>query len=244
MNIKNSYCVYLHKNKINNKVYVGQTKQSPPERRWGNNGIGYSKQTYFYNAIQKYGWDNFEHIILKENLTLEEADYWENYYINFYHSNDNKYGYNNRTGGHSFLMNENVKKKISQANKGKVCSEETKKKISKANLGKSGWNKGCSLSKEHRQNISKSNKGKKFSQKHKENLSKSHSSLEYIEQLRKSLGKKVLCIETGMIFNSYSEAAEWCGLKTGSSIGDYLRGKQKSAGKHPITKEKLHWKNI
>ena len=40
--------------------------------------------------------------------------------------------------------------------------------------------------------------------------------------------KKVLCIETGMIFNSYFEAAEWCGLKTGSSIGDYLRGKQKA----------------
>ena len=55
---------------------------------------------------------------------------------------------------------------------------------------------------------------------------------------------KVQCIETGQIFNSRKEAAEWCGLKSASSISEYLAGRKKSAGKHPITGEKLHWKSI
>lgn len=45
-----TYTIYMHKNKINNKVYIGQTCQKP-EYRW-NNGNGYKTQTYFYSAIQ------------------------------------------------------------------------------------------------------------------------------------------------------------------------------------------------
>ena len=40
------YCIYMHKNKVNNKVYIGQTCQSP-ERRWGKNGINYYRQKNF-----------------------------------------------------------------------------------------------------------------------------------------------------------------------------------------------------
>ena len=48
------YYVYLHNNKINNKKYVGITKQKP-ENRWGLNGYNYRSSPYFYSAIQKYG---------------------------------------------------------------------------------------------------------------------------------------------------------------------------------------------
>ena len=65
------YTVYQHKNKINGKVYIGITKQAP-EERW-NNGKKYKSSPHFYAAIQKYGWDNFEHNILFQNLTKEEA---------------------------------------------------------------------------------------------------------------------------------------------------------------------------
>ena len=64
------YTVYVHINKINHKKYIGITKQKP-EDRWGKNGENYKESPHFYAAIQKYGWDNFEHIILKENLTKE-----------------------------------------------------------------------------------------------------------------------------------------------------------------------------
>ena len=61
------YTIYIHRNKINNKAYIGQTCNDP-KKRW-ENGNGYKKQPHFYNAIQKYGWDGFEHIIWGENLT-------------------------------------------------------------------------------------------------------------------------------------------------------------------------------
>ena len=47
-----------------------------PEQRW-QNGKHYKTCPYFYNAIEKYGWDNFEHIILQKNLSQEQANILE-----------------------------------------------------------------------------------------------------------------------------------------------------------------------
>lgn len=54
-------------------------------------------------------------------------------------------------------------------------------------------------------------------------------------------GQMIRCIETGEVFPSITEATKWCGLKSHSNIREYLIGKYKSAGKHPVTGEKLHW---
>lgn len=56
--------------------------------------------------------------------------------------------------------------------------------------------------------------------------------------------KLVQCIETGEIFTSTKEAAKACNLKSHSNIIECISGKKKSAGKHPITGEKLHWQYI
>lgn len=66
------YFVYKHVNKINNKVYIGITCKASPELRWGKNGSNYYLQV-FGKAIEKYGWDNFEHIILFEGIGENEA---------------------------------------------------------------------------------------------------------------------------------------------------------------------------
>ena len=63
--------VYAHINKLNNKVYIGITSQNP-EKRWMK-GNGYIPCTAFYRAIKKYGWNNFENIILYEGLDNKEA---------------------------------------------------------------------------------------------------------------------------------------------------------------------------
>ena len=86
----------MHTNKINNKRYIGITGQDTPEDRW-RNGRGY-RTGYFKNAISKYGWDNFEHEILEDGLTLDEANEKEKYYIQFYNSFGEN-GYNLTFGG-------------------------------------------------------------------------------------------------------------------------------------------------
>lgn len=99
MNIENNYYVYKHTNLVNGKVYIGITKNDP-SNRW-KNGKGYSRQPYFYNAIEKYGWNNFKHEILFSNLSEYEACEKEIELINFYNSTDKAYGYNISFGGFS-----------------------------------------------------------------------------------------------------------------------------------------------
>lgn len=64
-----------------------------------------------------------------------------------------------------------------------------------------------------------------------------------IERRSKSKSKKVVCINTGKTFNSIKEATEWCNLK-GQGIIHQIKGKQKTAGKHPVTGEKLVWRYL
>lgn len=96
-----AWCIYKHTNKINGKVYIGQTCQKP-EDRW-RNGEGYKGPTCFYYAIQKYGWDNFSHEILEDNIpTIDEANEKEKQYIQQYHScvyDLECNGYNSTFGG-------------------------------------------------------------------------------------------------------------------------------------------------
>ena len=106
------YCIYLHRNKINNKVYIGQTKFSDyPNKRWLN-GKGYKENSSFYQDIQKYGWDNFDHIILANNLTLDESNRLEKQYIQEYNSTNPSIGYNSMPGGGNVAGKANVPIKI------------------------------------------------------------------------------------------------------------------------------------
>ena len=69
------HCIYMHKNKITGKVYIGQTFQDNPNDRW-QNGHGYIKQPKFFADIIKYGWLNFEHIDLTEQKVNERENFW------------------------------------------------------------------------------------------------------------------------------------------------------------------------
>jgi hypothetical protein len=97
MKIIENYKVYIHKNKFNNKVYVGITKRKP-SLRWGK-GASYKHNPLFYNAIQKYGWDNFEHKIVADSLTKNQAEEMEINLISELKATDSNYGYNIENGG-------------------------------------------------------------------------------------------------------------------------------------------------
>lgn len=116
----NKYTVYKHTNKINGKIYVGITSQKV-NQRW-KNGNGYRKQIYFYRAILKYGWDNFEHEILYENLSEDEAKEKEIELISHFKSNHDNYGYNITSGGdglNGYKYTEEHSQNMSVAMKGK-----------------------------------------------------------------------------------------------------------------------------
>ncbi|RFZ78234.1 hypothetical protein DS742_14040 [Lacrimispora amygdalina] len=94
-----NYKIYKHTNTINGKVYVGQTYTSL-RARFGKNGVGYRGCKLFYKAIQKYGWDNFSHEILEDNIhTQEIANDREKFYIKQYKSTNSEFGYNLTNGG-------------------------------------------------------------------------------------------------------------------------------------------------
>ena len=114
-----SYCVYKH-TAPNGKVYIGITRINPL-KRW-ENGHGYKSNLHFWNAIVKYGWDNFTHEILFDDLSECEAQEIEKTLIAEYQSNKMEYGYNRSAGGEPFFQckhSESAKKKMSEARKGK-----------------------------------------------------------------------------------------------------------------------------
>lgn len=134
------YCVYCHTNIINDKKYIGQTKEHPRERRWGRNGAGYKTQPYFWRAIEKYGWDNFRSEILRDDLTKEEADQSEIELIALYDTTNPSKGYNLSAGGGGptgVPCPEELKKKYSEMFSGegnpfygRHHAEDTKNKLS------------------------------------------------------------------------------------------------------------------
>ncbi len=116
-NKKKNFIVYKHRNLLNNKVYIGITCKTP-NQRW-QNGEGYRENHHFYNAIQKYGWnEGFEHIVLANNLSQSEAEKKEISLIAKYDSSNPEKGYNRNLGGHYAGQHSiATKKKISEIQK-------------------------------------------------------------------------------------------------------------------------------
>ena len=128
--LDNSFSVYCHTNKVNGKRYIGITK-SKVELRW-NGRNGYKANSHFNNAIQKYGWDGFEHTILFSDLSEEEDKEVERRLIAEYNLQDSRFGYNITAGGDGLSTpTDDVRQKMSAAAKSEHRMEviaETRKK--------------------------------------------------------------------------------------------------------------------
>lgn len=125
----NKYAVYMHRNKQDGKVYIGCTKK-PINRRY-ENGNGYKKCSRFWEAICEHGFDTFEHIVLQDGLSKEEAYDLEEKLIDEYNAMNPEYGYNLRRGGFHNTPVPEVGKKISLAKMNHDVSEETRDKLRK-----------------------------------------------------------------------------------------------------------------
>ena len=176
------YIVYQHKNKINGKSYIGITCQKP-EYRWGADGNRYIKCPLFWNAIQKYGWDCFDHIILYTDLSEEEAYEMEQKIIAELHTTDPNYGYNlsiGGSGGDSVIM------------KNKWCDPEFKKDMSRRM--RDAWKDPVK-----RNARSDATKARWANPEFKDFA---------MERVRNACKKAVRCIETGEVFDMMATAAD------------------------------------
>jgi group I intron endonuclease len=133
--------IYLIKNKINQKIYIGQTAMC----KKGYFGSG----TLIKLAIKKYGKINFEKKILHDNISdQEELNKLEIYYINLYNSTNSKVGYNLREGGKcsKFKHTEEAKEKIRK----RSLQPDNKKRIKDIQKKASEKNKGTKKLKEEK----------------------------------------------------------------------------------------------
>ena len=136
--------IYIITNKINNKKYVGQTIN--PKKRWSAHkyeGIHYNYTNIaLYNAMKKYGVENFEFKVIESNIDINEINDRETFWIkkiNTYKPN----GYNLTFGGEGlqgFKMSKESKDKLSKIAKERYDKLSDKEKIAFINrLPKDGY---------------------------------------------------------------------------------------------------------
>ena len=91
--------IYIIRNTVDNKVYIGQTKY-PIEKRFKEHlksAKDKTKKAKFKNVLVRYGIDKFYIELLEKNIELNKIDEKEKYYIRKYNSYFN--GYNSTRGG-------------------------------------------------------------------------------------------------------------------------------------------------
>ena len=286
------------------KCYIGQSIDI--ETRWMQHITAAKYETdnnKFYNALRKYGYENFTYEIIEECEKAQEAlDERERYWIEYYDSYNN--GYNSTKGGQNkaWIIDPELIRKMwdDGYSTGEIhtvlnCSASL---VQRRLQGYKDFNTYTS----HQRSSKQYQKIRSFTEKQaqyfksgikihqygldgqyiasypsltaaatalgytyagaecnisravhgKENQRIAYNyqwSLDKVESLPPTYvhgGKLVQCLETGQIFSSSREAANWCHLKSSSPIKDYCRGANnyKSAGKHPETGEKLHWRYL
>jgi len=177
--------IYKITNKINGKIYIGQTINEF-EKRWSVHVSSKKGCPYLQNAIQKYGKENFDKVIVARCDSLEEMNHRETYYIKLFNTLAPN-GYNLNTGGDSRIPSEETRKKMSEAQKrigkgrnlGKRASEETKKKMSIINSGEGNPFFGKKHTSEAKLKNSLAHLGKTASEEAKQKMSIAHNGNKY-----------------------------------------------------------------
>ena len=237
--------IYKYTNRVNGKVYIGRTCQTLKQRAQ-RKGIGYKNCVYFWRAIQKYGWNNFEGAILEDNLTAQEASQREIFWISTYDSTNRKIGYNI----HDKENNDydwKVRHKMSMSHIGKKQSKESIEKRRRNMPDRHGKNNpmyGKKLSKERRAQISEFLHNRIVSKETREKLRIANIGERnpmYGKHMstknKRARGRKVVNLDTKEIFYTTMEAAAYYNLPYKKAIRDCCRGKQKMAGGY-------HWQYL
>jgi group I intron endonuclease len=175
--------VYLIYNLVNQKVYVGQSRNVRNRLFVHKSSLRLGKHvnTYLQNAFNKYGEDKFVFRSVEyceiENLT-EREEYW----MDQFNSTNLTRGYNLMRAKTHGGISEETRAKMSKARKGKIHSEESRAKISVAKKGKI-------ISEEHRAKMSEVQKGKILSEEHRAKIGASQKGKVILEETRAKISE-------------------------------------------------------
>lgn len=132
------FSIYKLTNKTNGKAYIGLTGRAFPfrlEEHFSRARQG-QRNSRIYAAMRKYGREAFSHEVVATSDSEDGARELEKHFIGVFDTY--RKGYNSNLGGHGFLkFPDHIKKKISEAQKGKIISAECRAKMSAAKLGDS-----------------------------------------------------------------------------------------------------------
>lgn len=251
--------IYKATNKINKKVYIGQTIQQLRDRMQNHKDDSKTKNTYFCNALRKYGYNEFIWEEIDIAISLEELDFLETVWINLFISNNRKYGYNSTTGGKQARHNKETINKLKERyasgelvpwSKGKTLLQETKNKMSKFQKDKIVSEKTKQKMRDNHANVNGENNprfgqsnydvwlekyGKEIAdqkmREYKQKCSQKYSGdgNPMYGRVRSDISRKVLCIDTNIEYISISEAAKLTNLHI-SGITMACKGKLKTSG--------------
>lgn len=135
--------IYKIENKINRKCYIGFTTDFDKRKKDHIRYCSYGHKSKLYNAIRKYGVDEFKwDIIYISDDMVDTLEVMEQLFIDLYDSISS--GYNQKEGGRGGSQKGRVLpprsqeecRKISERQIGRKLSKETKSRISKGNKGK------------------------------------------------------------------------------------------------------------
>lgn len=250
-----TWYIYCH-TAPNGKRYIGQTCQEP-EKRW-KEGEGYKRvdTPHFYNAIQNYGWDNFEHVILCSCSSQEYADFLEQWFIKKYDTMNREKGYNLTAGGkgsarrvlsdesrakmaahnRTIEWTEDRRKKVSETLKRKFASgeivrkpisEETREKLRIAHTGPRNHNYGKKRSAETRRRMSEAQMGRHPSEETRRK--QSEAAMNSPKKKRCAVCQFTLDGEYIASYPSMMEAQRQTGILS-ASISCCCRGLSKTSG--------------
>jgi group I intron endonuclease len=154
-----SLSIYIILNTVNGKVYVGKTAKSVEERWKGHvkaafNSVGRVTQYYIHKSMRKHGLDAFVVFEIDTADNIDQLNELEKYHISVCGSTDPTIGYNCTLGGDGPVFTDAIRKKLSEALKGKkrprIMSIEERQRRSDGMKGKANA-KGLVRSLENRE---------------------------------------------------------------------------------------------
>ena len=218
-------------------MYIGKTVDRKKRHSAHINGKKGSK--LLFNAMKKYGKNNFTKTIIGYFNSAKDLNLAEKYWIKFFKTNLNskeyngkEYGYNLTNGGdgmEGYIPSEETRNKLRKANKGekhpmfgKKRSEETRQKLSEANKGKKRSEETRKKQSEAKKGKRNHNFGKKRSEETRKKTSETNKCKKKVQQfdLNGNFIKEFYCI---------NEAGRQTGIFA-SGIVLVCKGKQKTAG--------------